>query len=383
MLGVAIIGTGDISDYHIDSYLRFGGRCRIRALVDAMPDKARAKAEKFGLGCDIEADHRALLGRSDIDLVSICLPPSLHCGAAVDFLSAGVHVLCEKPMAPTLEECDRMLAAAASGGSVLSVVAQNRFKTDVMRTKLLLDSGELGVPFFVQANSFWWRGPRYYDLWWRGTWEKEGGGCTFIHAVHHIDLLLWLMGPAAEVSSLAANLNHGNSEVEDLSVTTVRFANGAVGSLVSSLLHHGEEQRFVVDASAASIEIPHRIAVSRQKPNGYPEADEERRAVLEARFLAAAELEHVEHRGQIDDVLTAIEDRRAPLVSGEDGRRTIEFISAVYQSSFVGGAVALPMGVRDPFYSREGLLSKAIRFHRKGASVESFGDEGISVGGRL
>jgi len=202
MTGVAIIGTGDIAGYHIAAYQALAGRCEVRAVVDIFPGKARIKADKYGLACDAVADYHDLLERDDIQLVSVCLPPALHCQVSVDFLLAGKHVLCEKPMAPTLEECDAMLAAEKKGGARLSIVAQNRFKPDVMKTKALLDTGALGELLFAQANSLWWRGARYYDLWWRGTWEKEGGGCTFIHAVHHIDLLLWLMGSALEVRSV-------------------------------------------------------------------------------------------------------------------------------------------------------------------------------------
>ena len=195
------------------------------ALADIFTDKAEAKKQKYGLDCDVVADYKELLDREDVDLVSVCLPPAAHCGVTVDFLKAGKHVLCEKPMAPSLEECDLMIRAAGEGGAKLSVVAQNRFKPDIMKTKQMLESGALGQLYFAQADSLWWRGDNYYDLWWRGTWEKEGGGCTFIHAVHHIDLFLWLMGDLDEISAMVANQNHHNSEVEDVSLSTLRFKN--------------------------------------------------------------------------------------------------------------------------------------------------------------
>jgi len=383
MTGVAIIGSGDIAGYHIEAYQALAGRCVVRAVVDIFPDKARLKADKYGLTCEAVADYHDLLARDDIQLVSVCLPPSLHCEVAVDFLLAGKNVLCEKPMALTLEECDRMLAAEKKGGARLSIGAQNRFKPDVMKTKRLLDTGALGELLFAQANSLWWRGARYYDLWWRGTWEKEGGGCTFIHAVHHIDLLLWLMGTAVEVRSVLSNRNHGNSEVEDLSISTVRFESGALGTLVSSLLHHGEEQRFIIDGTKASIEIPHKLSVSRQLANGYPEADDEKRLELEKLFDLQPEPAYAAHLGQVEDMVAAIENGRAPLVGGVDGRRTIEFISAVYQSAFSGLAVVLPMTDKDDFYTRAGILAKATKFHEKTGSVQGFADSGISVGGTL
>ena len=383
MIGVAIIGTGDIAGFHIEAYQGLADRCSIRAVVDIVPEKARQKADKYSLACDAVADYHDLLGRDDIPLVSICLPPAMHCEVSVAFLLAGKHVLCEKPMAPTLDECDRMLDAERKGGARLSIVAQNRFKPDIMRTKAFLDSGALGDLLFAQANSLWWRGKKYYDLWWRGTWEKEGGGCTFIHAVHHIDLLLWLMGTVAEVSAAVYNGNHDNSEVEDLSITTIRFGSGAIGTLVSSLLHHGEEHRFIIDGKEASIEIPHRISVSRQLDNGFPEPDEAKRLELEKLFSGLPEPGYTAHQGQVEDMIAAIENNRAPLVGGKDGRATIEFISAVYQSAFTGAPVRLPMSDGDAFYTRAGILAKAVKFHKKTGNVSGFADIGISVGGTL
>lgn len=383
MIGIAILGTGDIANTHIEAYQKLAPRCEIRALVDVNGQKAEEKKKKYQLSCPVYTDYHDLLGREDIQLVSICLPPALHCQTAVDLLLAGKHVLCEKPMAPTLKECDEMLSAAQKGGAKLATIAQNRFKQDVMRTKELLDSGKLGKPLFAQANSLWWRGDHYYDLVWRGTWEREGGGCTFIHAVHHIDLFLWLMGGVESVQAMVANQNHRGSEVEDVSISTIRFQSGAVGSLVSSLVHHGERQNIIIDAERASIEIPHRLAVSRQLENGYPVDDDAARDALEAAFQALPKLEYTEHCGQIENMLTAVETGSEPLVTGEDGRRTVEFIAGVYQSAFLGQTVRFPMTEADPFYTKDGILKHAVRFHQKGKSVESFADIGISVGGTL
>ncbi|MDY5483602.1 MAG: Gfo/Idh/MocA family oxidoreductase [Clostridium sp.] len=383
MIGVAILGAGDIANIHIEAYQQFGQRCHIVALADIFTEKAQEKKEKYGLDCDVVGDYRELLERDDIQLVSVCLPPSMHCETSVAFLERGIHVLCEKPMAPCLEECDRMLAAAKAGQAKLSIVAQNRFKQDIMKTKALLDQKALGDVYFVQANSTWWRGDNYYDLWWRGTWEKEGGGCTFIHAVHHIDLLLWLMGDVKELSALVSNQNHHNSEVEDVSISTIRFRSGAVGVMTANLLHHGEEQRFIIDAEKGTIEIPHKLSVSRQQQNGYPEDDVEAREALQEAFRRIDDLKYTDHCGQIENMLTAIEQDTDPLISGEEGRKTLEFISAVYQSAFTGQTVKFPMTSEDLFYTKEGILSKAVKFHEKTKSVSNYADTGIKVGGTL
>ena len=116
----------------------------------------------------------------------------------------------------------------------------------MMKLKQVLDSGVIGLVLHGQVDSYWWRGASYYDLWWRGTWEKKRGGCTLDHAVHHIDLFQWMMGEPDEVQAVVANLNHENSEVEDFWTTVVRYNDGRLGQLTASLVHHGEEQRFSV-----------------------------------------------------------------------------------------------------------------------------------------
>ncbi len=186
-----------------------------------------------------------MLGRTDIDLVSVCTPPYVHAEIAVDFLSDGKNVIVEKPMAASLEECDRILEAERKSGKTLSVIAQNRFTNPYMHLKSILDGGKLGRIVHAQVDSYWWRGHCYYDLWWRGSWEKEGGGCTLNHAVHHIDMLGWMMGLPESVTAVLSNTSHDNAEVEDISIAAMRYPGGALAQVTSSVIHHGEEQQVV------------------------------------------------------------------------------------------------------------------------------------------
>ena len=195
MLNVAIMGTGNISHNHIQGYLQFGQRCRIVALVDIYPEKAHEKKARYGLtDARVYASHQQMLASEpDVDIVDVCTPPYVHAEISIDALRAGCHVLCEKPMAASLEECDAMIAAQQASGKTLSIIAQNRFTDAFWRLKAALDSGLAGKICHAQVDSFWWRGHCYYDLWWRGTWQKEGGGCTLNHAVHHIDAIQWML----------------------------------------------------------------------------------------------------------------------------------------------------------------------------------------------
>jgi predicted dehydrogenase len=139
MIRVALIGTGGISDSHIQAYLQFPEKCRIVALVDMYPEKAAQKAKQYGLNAGIYGDPRALLDEGKFDLASICTPPYVHAETTMEVLKAGKHVLVEKPMATSLQECDQMLDAAQASGKLLSVVAQNRFKTPLWKLKKIVE----------------------------------------------------------------------------------------------------------------------------------------------------------------------------------------------------------------------------------------------------
>lgn len=384
MIKVGIIGTGAISGSHIEGYLAFPERCKIVTLVNIVLEEAQQKVKAYDLNdVVILEDARQLLTLEEKpDIVSLCVPPSLHCEIAVAMLEAGIGVLCEKPLAPTLEECDKMIAAAQKSGALLSTVSQNRFKPDSIKAKALVDSGLMGKQNSALVTSLWWRGENYYNLSWRGRWETEGGGCTLVHGIHHIDLMLSLMGKVSSVTAMANNMAHTNSEVEDISMSMVEFESGAVGTVVSSIIHHGEEQRLIIDAQNASVELPLRINASEQLENGFPKDNEELLNTLN-KFVDEVKTEYTGHTAQIDDVLRAMETSTSPSVSGEDGRRAIEFIAATYQSAFTKKTVKLPMTSADAFYTNEGICSNSTKFYKKTVSIESFKNNEIQVGGTL
>lgn len=371
MIKVAIIGTGGISHAHIRAYLQFPERCRIAALVDIIPGKAQHVKEQYGLDADVFLDHHEILGH-DIDLVDVCTPPFVHAEISVNALKAGKNVVCEKPMAASLQECDAMLKARDESGKKLSIIAQNRFRKPVRDLKALLDSGIAGKVRHVTVNSLWFRGHSYYDLWWRGTWKTEGGGCTLNHAVHHIDMLGWLMGTPEKVTSVLANTGHDNAEVEDLSVSVMEYP-GALATVTASVVDHGEEQELVFQCEKAKIAFPYSVFASRTQPNGFPlpEADEEFSAKAEAILAKLSSLRYEMHDGQLEDMLSALEENREPAITGEDGRRTIELISAIYKSGSTKQCAALPLTQEDPFYTVDGIRTSVPHFYRKTASVES------------
>lgn len=381
MIRVAVIGIGSISDAHIQAYRTFRNRCEIAALCDIYVDKAEKGRQRYQLGCAVYQDYQELLQRDDIDLVSVCTPPYTHAEIAVNALKCGKHVIVEKPMASSLEECDRMNEAAAAAGKILSVISQNRFGDTIVKLKRVLDSGLAGNIVHAQVDSFWWRGYVYYDLWWRGTWEKEGGGCTLNHAVHHIDMLQWLMGMPEQVTAVMNNTSHDNAEVEDLSIAILSYPR-ALAQITSSVVHHGEEQQLIFQGEKARVSLPWRVTASTSKENGFPQQNHELIEAINDLASQVPALSYTGHQGQLDDVLAAIENGTGDVVvTGQEGRKTLELITAIYQAASTGASVRLPLPPDSPFYTRDGIMANAPRFYEKKTSVAGFSKNEITISG--
>lgn len=362
---VGIIGTGNIAATHLRAYAEFPDRCVVVALADTAPGRAREKAAEAGLP-DARSydDPLDMLDAEELDLVSIATPPATHAELAIAFLRRGTGVLVEKPMAASLEECDRMIEAARESNAMLSVVGQNRFRDDVIRLKAVLDSGLIGPLSHMRIDSAWWRGLSYYDLAWRGTWESEGGGPTLNHAIHHIDLALWLFGRPCAVAALMSNTQHDNSEVEDLSVAVLQY-DRALAELTSSVVHHGEEQSIVVQGASARVSQPWKAVAESATTDGFPSPGGNAALVAELDALVDSipPLQHRLHAGQIADVLDALEQKRPPVIGGDAGRDAIELVTAIYKASIERRTIDLPLDSHDPYYLRSTLIERATRFN--------------------
>lgn len=382
MIKVAIIGTGAICPSHVKGYLSFPGKCEIVALCDIYPEKAEKVKENSGLPAKVYDNHQELLEKEEVDLISVCTPPYTHAEITIDSLDAGKHVLVEKPMASSLEECDAMNEAALRNNKILSVVAQNRFTTPMMKLKHVLETELMGPILHSQVDSFWWRGHSYYDLWWRGTWEKEGGGCTLNHAVHHIDIFRWMRGMPDEITAVTSNTAHDNAEVEDISIAIGRYHDGSLAQITSSVVHHGEEQQLIFQGKKARVSVPWKVTASTSQENGFPKNDPQLEKKLTEEFDNQPVLEHEGHTGQIDNVLHAILENQPVLADGIEGRETLELITAIYESANYQRTVTLPLTNESPFYTRKGILQNAKHFYEKGESIENFSSNTITTGGK-
>ena len=382
MTKIAIVGTGNISQAHIESILQLENRCKIVALVDIFPEKAEEKKKKYKLAdAKVFDSHTKMLDDGlDIDLVHVCTPPYVHSSIAIDCMDAGLNVLVEKPMATCLKECDEMLEAEKRNGVKMAIVAQNRFRDTVYKLKELADSGIAGKIRVAHVDSLWWRGHCYYDLWWRGLWEKEGGGPTLNHAVHQIDMINWITGLPDEVTAVLSNVMHDNSEVEDISFAILKYSDGALAEVTSSVVHHGEGQSITLQCEKAKISTPFSVDAEVSKPNGFPEKNEALIKDITDKYNEMPSLKYEGHTGQIDDMLTALEQNKQPSITGADGRKTIELITAIYKAGCLKITTQLPISNDDAYYTFEGILKNAVKFYKKTSTVENLGDESITIG---
>ena len=385
MISIAIIGVGNVSRLHIEGLSKFPERAKIVALVDIFPQKANEKKEAFGLSdAKVFASHQeALASGIKIDLAHICTPPYVHASIAIDCMNAGVNVLVEKPMAASVSECAAMLEAEKNNDVTMGVVAQNRFRDDVARLKELSSQKIAGKIRVLHINSLWWRGHCYYDLWWRGTWEKEGGGPTLNHAVHHIDMLNWIQGELPlEVTSVLANVMHDNSEVEDLSFAILKYADGSIAEITSSVVHHGEEQGVVIQYENAKIATPFHCIAEQSMPNGFPEPNKALMTKIKMAYDAIPKLSYSGHTGQIEDMLSALENKKRPAITGQDGKMNVELITAIYKAGFQKKTIVLPITPNDEYYNFDGILKNAVRFYKKAKSLDGLEEQDIISTGR-
>lgn len=361
-LRVGIVGAGSIAHAHLNAYQQFADRCEVVAVADVFVEKAQEFAQQIGDSVRAYGDHREMLANEDIDLVSVCTPPFNHAPIAIDALQAGKHVWGEKPIAASLAECDQMIAAAERAGRVLAGVFQNRYRPEFQKAKHLLSSGAMGRLVLAKSDCLWWRGRSYYDLWWRGTWDKECGGVTINHAVHIIDAMLWLAGE--RVVSVYAEMDTytHDVEVEDLSCAILRFESGAMASLVNTVCAHQNADRIEITCEHADLTLPAlNIFAMRGFPNGFGEPDTQRIAELRAIADTAPVSPYGGHAAQLQDVLDAIQTGRQPEVSGAEARKSLEVITAIYKSASTGQRVNLPLSPNDPFYTTEGLRANVKR----------------------
>ncbi|MDZ7371017.1 MAG: Gfo/Idh/MocA family oxidoreductase [candidate division KSB1 bacterium] len=345
-LRTAIIGTGKVAHHHAKALRQAPSSCFVAAWNRTF-ERAEAFAKEYGV--TPYRDLEEMIVREKIDVVTVCTTHPTHADVSIAAMRAGAHVLVEKPLASSLQDCDRMIAAARETSKKLGMISQRRLYPPVQRMRRAIDEGKIGDPALGIVTVLGWRDERYYAAdSWRGTWKEEGGGVLVNQTPHQLDILQWLMGPIKEVYGLWANLNHPYIEVEDTAVAVLQFANGGLGSIVVSNAQnpalYGRVHVFGRNGAAigaqtdggamfiagipASIEAPYNdlwtIPGEESQQAVWKKEDES--------FFAKIDPTVYFHALQIQDFCQAVLNDRPPMVPAEEGRKTVEIFTAVYRS---------------------------------------------------
>ncbi len=355
-LRFAILGPGMVGQVHAAALARIPDT-RLAAVAGSTPRSPQAARLAGAHGARPATGLDDLLADETLDVVIVCTPHPLHAGQAIAAAQAGLHVVVEKPMALAAADCTAMIEAADAAGVVLSVISQRRWYPAARRMKAAIADGRIGVPGLATIEVLGWRSAEYYALNpWRGTRDGEGGGVLVNQAVHQLDLACWFLGPVAEVDGWTANLNHPEIEVEDTAVAVVRFANGALASVVASNaqrpgLHarihvHGRNGASVgVETDRGSSFVAGLSLPSEPRndlwsiPGG--EGEPERWVAEDRAALDGVDVATHHHELQLRDIVGAIREGRRPAVDGPDGRATVALMAAIDAASRMGGRVRL------------------------------------------
>lgn len=347
---VALVGTGNIARFHASALASLPEKAEIVAAVDVDTEVLTTFRSRFAIPAGY-TDLSTMLEDQRPELVHVCTPPGLHLPQVEACLGAGASVLVEKPPALSLAEAEKMAAAeGGEGGPWLATVFQHRFGSGARRVRALADAGVLGRPLVAACHTTWFRPQEYFDVPWRGRWETEGGGPTMGHGIHQMDLLLSLLGEWTEVSATARRQAR-DVETEDVSMARVDFADGAVASVVNSLVSPQEESRIRIDYERATVELVHLY--------GYGDSDWRITPAPGFEEEVTTAWENGErgtdsgHHAQITQVLTALREGTAPPVTSAESLRTMRLVAGVYASSF-GGRPVTPadLGPESPFHAR-------------------------------
>ncbi len=354
---IAILGCGKVAHLHAKAV-----RNLPNAKLAGVWSRSISTAEKFGLEYNVPfyTEIEDLVKKENIDLVIVCTPHPFHLEPAERAAKAGAHVLVEKPLASTLDDSDKIISACRRAGVKLSVISQRRWYEPVQRVKKAIDAGKIGKPVFGTINMLGWRDKAYYDSdEWRGTWKMEGGGVLVNQAPHQLDLLLWFMGEIDEVYGLWRNLNHPYIEVEDTAVAIVKFNNGAIGNIIVSnsqkpgiygKVHvHGENGASVgAQTEGGAMFIAGMSNILEPPVNDIWSVPGEEKMLEKWKEEDTAHFNSIDPmvfymERQIDDFLKAINEYREPLVTGEDGKKTVELFTAIYRSARDNKPVKFPL----------------------------------------
>ena len=345
-LRVGIVGAG-IGAEHFQAYLALTDRFEVRYMCD-LDDARAAQAVSGRKAVTITRNLDQILADPEIDLVDICLPPHLHLSACSAALQAGKDVICEKPLVASLAEADQLADMMQQTGREVFPVFQYRYGAGAAKLQKLMAAGLAGTPLVGSLETHWHRDVAYYAVDWRGSWAGERGGAILGHAIHIHDWLSFAFGEIDSVFAyLATRVNE--IEVEDCASLSIRMRSGALitSSVTLGAATDTSRLRFCFSGLTAESGLePYKLADSDWQ---FIARAPQRQAEIES-VLADLTPPLSGFQGLFAAIYDHLVSGQGDIVSFADGRRSIEFVTAVYRSAREGKQIHLPLNEDDPLY---------------------------------
>lgn len=342
-LGFGLIGTGMIAGYHAQAIQHASG-ARLAGVAGRSTDNVRAFATKHEVPF-ATTQVAALLARPDIQVVCITTPSGAHLEPALAAIRAGKHVIIEKPLEITPARADEIILAAETAGVRLAPIFQARFGAGAQTVKAALDAGRFGRLVLASADIKWHRTAQYYTGW-KGTLALDGGGAVINQAIHGLDLLQWFAGLPSEVFAWKTRRVHTAIEAEDTACASLRFPDGALGSIEATTASWpGWSRRIEICGEHGSVSLEDDHIARWDFARAEPGDEAIRAAKLDPTLGSGAgapnAISFAGHLRQIQDLIDALRENRPLAIEGREGRKAVALVHALYTSAASGMAVKL------------------------------------------
>ncbi|MFQ3548779.1 MAG: Gfo/Idh/MocA family oxidoreductase [Armatimonadota bacterium] len=334
-----IIGCGVIGPWHAKA-ITSAKNAELVAVCDILPEKAKKVADEYGIS-SIYTNYQEMLESDTIEAVSICTPSGMHAEMGIAAARCGKHVLSEKPIDITLEKIDLLIDECKKANVKLGCIFQRRTSPMWRMIRDAITSGCMGKTVLGDAYLKYYRSQHYYDSAdWRGTWELDGGGALMNQGIHMIDLMRWIMGPIESVYALCDHLVR-NIDVEDTACAVIKYKSGAFGVLEGTTsVNPGMNHRLEFHGEHGTILVDGEKIIKWDVPEITASCDVDGKGGVDVKIGTAhtpITSEATEgHRLQIEDFCEAIKMDREPSVSGEEARKAVEVVLAIYESARTG-----------------------------------------------
>src|SRR5437588_380489 len=335
---IAIIGLGVAVTPHAKSLIDL--KDRVEVVYAFSPSAARRKGFAVKFPFPLADSLAAILADKSIDCVEILTPPNSHLDLVRKSAEAGKHILLEKPLEITTARSVALVETARAAGVTLGVMLQHRFRPAALKLREMLRAGELGKIVNCSTVIRLWRPQSYYDVEGRGTKARDGGGVLITQGIHTLDLMLSLVGPIAEVRGYATTSSVHRMETEDLVAAAVKYQNGAIGTIdATTAAYPGFPERIEITAEKATASLVGSDLIAAHHDGRVTELKSEFGAGGTGADPMAFPTDW--HRAVIADFLDALDQKREPMISGQEALKVHRLIDALLEAGATGGTVTV------------------------------------------